>query len=114
MDKNARFIAIVGLCLLGLCVMLTAVVVTDTIGIGTEDHLNAINKTLVGTNLTYDSIAGKPMNYTIGPGDVGSIEKTEYDGRPAWKVRVGQGMTWDVTMDDDGKQILGIKQIFQT
>ncbi len=29
---------------------------------------STIKDTLAGTNLTYYSIAGQPMNYTIGPG----------------------------------------------
>jgi hypothetical protein len=54
------------------------------------------------------------MNYTIGAEDIVSVDKAEYNGQPAWKVRVGQGMAWDLTMDAEGKQILDTKQLFYT
>jgi hypothetical protein len=76
--------------------------------------LNAINEALVGMNLTYYNIAGMPMNYTISPQDIRSVEKAEYDGQPAWKVRVGSGMEWDLTLDAECKQVLDIKQLFYT
>jgi hypothetical protein len=60
------------------------------------DVRSIINDTLVGTNLTYYSIAGKPMNYTIGQNDIGSIEPTTYEGKDAWKVRVGESLSWDL------------------
>lgn len=110
MSKNTRLIALAGICL--ACILAIAIIK----GSGNEsgDSLKAINMTLIGTNLTYYSIAGKPMNYTIGAVDIMSVEKAEYDGRPAWKVRVGQGMAWDLTMDAEGKQILDTKQLFYT
>ncbi len=74
----------------------------------------AINDTLIGTNLTYSNIAGQPMNYTIGADDIKSVEKTTYNGQPAWKVRVGEGLAWDLTMDAEGKNILDTKQLFIT
>lgn len=110
MSQNTRLIALAGLCL--LCILAIAIIK----GSGNEsgDSLKAINMTLVGTNLTYYSIAGVPMNYTIGAGDVRTVEKTEYDGRPAWKVRVGEGLAWDLIMDEEGRQILDTKQLFYT
>lgn len=78
------------------------------------DARSAIKETLVGTNLTYYSIAGKPMNYTIGENDIGNVEPTTFEGKDAWKVRVGQGMTWDLTMDANGTGILHVDQLFQT
>ena len=79
-----------------------------------EDHQKAITTTLVGHNLTYYSIAGKPLNYTIGPGDIRQIEQTSYNGSPAWSVHVGQGLAWDLTLDETGTHILDIRQLFQT
>ena len=75
---------------------------------------NKINKTLVGTNITYSNLAGKPINYTIMPDSIKSIEKTVYKGKLAWKVRVGEGMAWDITMDATGSKILDRKQLFYT
>lgn len=75
---------------------------------------NNINKTLVGMNLTYSSIAGKPMNYTITANDIKDIQRTMYNGKPAWKVRVGKGLAWDLIMDNSGQKILETDQLFQT
>ncbi len=110
MSKNTRLIALAGICL--ACILVIAIIK----GSGNEsgDIRKAINDRLVGTNLTYSSIAGKPMNYTIGADDIVSVEKAEYNGQPAWKVRVGQGVAWDLTMDAEGKQILDTKQLFYT
>lgn len=94
--------------------MLMASAIIGMSGEPANDHQKAISTTLVGYNLTYYSIAGKPLNYTIGPGDIQSIDKTSYKGSEAWKVRVGQGLAWDLTMSEDGKRILDIKQLFVT
>ncbi|WP_325381172.1 hypothetical protein [Methanocella sp.] len=73
-----------------------------------------INKTLIGTNLTYTSIAGKPMNYTITADSIKSVQPFAYNGERAWKVRVGEGMAWDLIMDSTGTKILKTDQLFQT
>jgi hypothetical protein len=73
-----------------------------------------INKTLVGMNLTYSNIAGKPMNYTITQNDIRSVQKYAYQGKPAWKVRVGEGLAWDLIMDVNGAKILKTDQLFRT
>ena len=78
------------------------------------DARSTIKDTLVGTNLTYYNFAGKPMNYTIGENDIGDVAPTTYDGKDAWKVHVGQGMTWNLTMDANGTKILHAEQLFQT
>jgi hypothetical protein len=79
-----------------------------------KDARPAIEKTLVGMNLTYYSIAGKPMNYTITQGDILSIEPTTYEGKDAWKVHVGQSLSWNLTMSADGTQVLDSEQLFRT
>ncbi len=73
-----------------------------------------IYKTLVGMNLTYTSIAGVPMNYTITKDSIKSIDQTAYDGKLAWNVHVGDSMAWDLTMDATGSKILESKQLFNT
>lgn len=78
-------------------------------GLGMDHIKNA----LIGTNLTYTNIAGKPMNYTITADSIKSIKPTAYKNKTAWKVRVGEGMAWDLIVDSSGK-ILETKQLFYT
>lgn len=73
-----------------------------------------INKTLIGKNITYTSIAGKPLNYTITADSIKSIEGTIYKNEPAWKVRVGEGLAWDLILDAPGKNVLDTRQLFAT
>ncbi len=106
MSKTTRLIA---LCL--ICILVIAVFKS---GSDSASIRNAINDRLIGTNLTYYSIAGVPMNYTIGASDVKAIEKASYEGQAAWKVRVGEGLAWDLIMSVDGRQILETQQLFVT
>ncbi len=110
MSKNTRLIALAVICL----AVILAIAIIKGNGDSAADARNAINESLIGTNLTYYSIAGIPMNYTIGVNDITGVEKVEFDGRPAWKVHVGQGLAWDLTMDAEGRQILDVKQLFVT
>jgi hypothetical protein len=103
------------------CSMITVILVLALLTAGcvstrgsAGDARAKIKDTLIGTNLTYYSIAGQPMNYTIGPQDIGNIEPTTYEGRDAWKVRVGESLAWDLTMDANGTEILSVDQLFQT
>jgi hypothetical protein len=114
MKKGTLFILILGSVSLLLCVIMVAAIVDGSNNASPEDHQKAITTTLVGHNLTYFSFAGKPLNYTIGPGDIQQIEQTTYNDDPAWMVHVGQGLTWDITMDESGMHILDIRQLFQT
>ncbi len=111
MSKSTTFIALAALCLAALIMVLAAAIITSR---PADDHMGNIEKTLTGMNLTYYSIAGQPLNYTIGAGDIQSVDKAEYNGQAAWKVRVGQGMQWDLIMDQSGKEILDTKQLFVT
>lgn len=115
MKKDTPFIIALAVLLLAFCILLIAAVVDESnMSAPSEDHQKAISTTLVGYNLTYYSIAGKPLNYTIGPGDIQSITQTSYGDSPAWQVRIGQGLAWDLTMSDDGTRILDVKQLFVT
>jgi hypothetical protein len=107
--KHVYYALIVGLLAIAI---LTAGYVTLKSNAG--DPRLTIKDTLIGTNLTYYSIAGQPMNYTIRPDDIGSIEPATYDGKDALKVRVGQGLSWDLTMDSNGREILYVDQLFRT
>ncbi len=111
MTKSITFIALAALCLAALTLVLAAAIITSQ---PADSHMSNIENTLVGMNLTYYSIAGQPLNYTIGAGDIQSVDKAEYNGQAAWKVRVGQGMQWDLIMDQSGKEILDTKQLFVT
>jgi hypothetical protein len=106
-----RTIAVVTIAMVVVAALLAAAYFSRGDG---GDTSATIRDTLVGTNLTYYSIAGKPMNYTIGPEDIGSIEPTTFEGKNAWKVRVGQGLAWDLTMDASGREILYVDQLFRT
>ncbi len=114
MKKGTLFMFVLGLVTLVSCIFLIAAIVDGSSVASSEDHQKAITTTLVGQNLTYYSIAGKPLNYTIGPGDIQQIEQSAYHGSPAWDVHVGQGLAWDLTMDETGTHILDIRQLFQT
>ena len=109
---TSKTISYIALAVLIVAALLAAVYFSSK---GSAGNVSAtIKDTLVGTNLTYYSIAGKPMNYTISESDIGSIEPVTYEGRDAWKVHVGQGLAWDLTMDATGKEILYIDQLFRT
>ncbi len=79
-----------------------------------QEARDNIYATLVGTNLTYASIAGQPMNYTITADSIKDINRTIYRSKPAWKVHVGEGLAWDLIMDARGTRLLDTKQLFQT
>jgi hypothetical protein len=115
MKKDVPFVLILGVSLLAFCILLIAAMADDSnMSAPSGDHQKAISTTLVGYNITYYSIAGKPLNYTIGPGDIQSITQTSYGDSPAWQVRIGQGLAWDITMSDDGTRILDVRQLFVT
>jgi len=98
------------------CLLVVAMLTTGCVSAKSNagDARSTIRDTLVGTNLTYYNFAGRPMNFTIGENDIGNAVPTTFDGKDAWKVRVGQGMTWDLTMDANGTAILRVDQLFQT
>jgi hypothetical protein len=104
-----------------VCVMIIGTIAATLLATGcvssngsAGDVNTTIKDTLVGTNLTYYSIAGKPMNYTIGQDDIVSVEPATYEGKDAWKVRVGESLSWDLTMDANGTKILYVDQLFRT
>jgi hypothetical protein len=108
-EKHLYSVLIIGLLTMA---MLTAGCISSKSS--AADAKSTITDMLAGTNLTYYSIAGQPMNYTISRDDIGTVEPTTYEGKDAWKVRVGQGLAWDLTMDASGKEILYVDQLFRT
>lgn len=109
MSQKMRYMT--GIFLILLAMLATAGCTSAAEG---EDAKSTINKTLVGHNLTYYSIAGQPMNYTITSEDIVSIDPATYKNSSAWKVRVGQSLSWDLTMSSDGTEILDVDQLFRT
>ena len=95
--------------------LLLTLLVAGCISAGNAGDVRAtIKDTLVGTNLTYYSIAGRPLNFTIGEADIGNVTPATFEGKDAWKVHVGLGLAWDLTMDANGTKILHVEQLFQT
>ena len=73
-----------------------------------------IKERLIGEKITYYSIAGQPLNFTISAKDIISIEKVEIKGEILWKARVGDGLAWDIYLGKDGKNIVKKEQLFLT
>lgn len=73
-----------------------------------------IKERLIGEKITYYSIAGQPLNFTISANDITFIEKVEIKGEVLWKARVGQDLAWDIYLDKDGKNIVRKEQLFVT
>lgn len=73
-----------------------------------------IEKTLVGHQIVYYDIAGKPRYYNISKKDIRSIEKSESEGEVVWIVTVGSGMQWEMHLNSTGESILEENQLFRT
>lgn len=71
-----------------------------------------ITQNLVGTQIEYYNVAGRPMSYNISASDIKSINKTQQDGKIVWKVRVGSKLAWDIYFNDTGEKILKKEQLF--
>ncbi len=71
-----------------------------------------VKEVLIGYNITYYNIAGKPMNYTVKESDILSIENGNYK-EAVWKVRVGKSLAWDIYLDKDFN-IVRQDQLFRT
>jgi|SRR3989338_22323 len=71
-----------------------------------------IKEKLVGYEITYYNIAGKPINYTVKESDILSIENGNYKGA-LWKVRVGEALSWDIYLDNNFN-IVRQEQLFRT
>ena len=110
LQKNLRYFP--GIVLV-ITIMIAAAGCTSVAG-SEENAKSTINQTLLGQNLTYFSIAGKPLNHTITSEDIVSIEPVTYQGKNAWMVRVGTSLAWNLTMSADGTQLLEKDQLFRT
>ncbi|MFA4956989.1 MAG: hypothetical protein WC556_08480 [Candidatus Methanoperedens sp.] len=84
--------------------------------INTSDDLikEKIRSDLIGTEIVYYSIAGKPITYNITEKDIKSIKKATLNGNTAWKVRIGEGLAWDYYYEEQGNEIIKKEQLFAT
>jgi hypothetical protein len=82
--------------------------------INTSDDIikDNIRSNLTGTEIVYSNIAGKPITYNVTENDIKSIEKTMLNGKPAWKVRIGEGLAWDYYYEEQGNIIIKKEQLF--
>jgi hypothetical protein len=82
--------------------------------INTSDDIikDKIRSNLTGTEIVYSNIAGKPITYKVTENDIKSIEKTMLNGKPAWKVRIGEGLAWDYYYEEQGNIIIKKEQLF--
>ena len=83
---------------------------------------SAKNK-LNGRTFTYGDIAGRPVNYRVEQKDLNNVAhkvvfvKKSSQGlefRLAWKISVGQGLSWTVYVDAVTGEELKVVQMFQT
>ena len=84
--------------------------------INTSDDIikEKIRSDLIGTEIVYYSIAGKPLTFNITENDIKSIKKTTLNGKIAWKVRIGEGLAWDYYYEEQGNEIIKKEQLFAT
>jgi hypothetical protein len=84
--------------------------------INTSDDIikENIRSNLIGTEIVYFNIAGKPITYNVTEKDIKSIEKAMLNGKTAWKVRIGEGLAWDYYYEEQGNAIIKKEQLFRT
>lgn len=73
-----------------------------------------IRSNLIGTEIVYYDIAGKPVTYNVTEKDIKSIEKTTLNEKIAWKVRIGERLAWDYYYEEQGNKIIKKEQLFVT
>ncbi|KKR58428.1 MAG: hypothetical protein UT97_C0030G0003 [Parcubacteria group bacterium GW2011_GWC2_40_31] len=76
-----------------------------------------------GKTFTYGDIAGRPVNYRIEQKDLNNVahkvvfvkkSSLGLEFRLAWKISVGQGLSWTVYVDAVTGEELKVVQMFQT
>lgn len=88
--------------------------VTSTPSVANEEVKEKIRRSLIGTSIAYNDIAGRPVKYNVSEKDIKSIEKIMLDGRNVWKVRIGDGLAWDYYYNEQGNEIIKKEQLFVT
>src|SRR3989338_7913859 len=89
-----------------------ALMMTTSCQSNLKSNEQKIKEKLVGYEITYYNIAGKPINYTVKESDILSIENGNYKGA-LWKVRVGEALSWDIYLDNNFN-IVRQEQLFRT
>ena len=79
-----------------------------------EKTKNRIRNELMGYELNYTGITGDTLKYTITAEVIKEIEKTEVKDKTVWKVRVEDGLRWDIYFEESGNEIVSIEQLFRT
>ncbi len=73
-----------------------------------------IKSKLIGMEITYYGIAGNALVYNVAENDIKMINETFLDSKRVWKVRIGEGISWDYYFDEKGENIVKIVQLFRT
>jgi len=73
-----------------------------------------IRSELIGTEIVYHSLTGRPLTFNVTEKDIKRIDKTMLDGKIAWKVRIGEGLAWDYYYEEQGNKIIKKEQLFKT
>lgn len=81
---------------------------------GNESIKEKIKTKLIGMEITYKDKKGENQTYIIKDSDVKAINETQFEGKKAWKVRIGEAMAWDYYFDDKGEKIVKTEQLFRT
>ena len=114
--------------LMALCVLITMGCVekpfksnkTDVPTISPDSNLSddAIKEKIIsnlnGTTIVYHDIAGRPVIYNVTERDIRNIAKTNMGDKPAWRVRIGEGLAWDFYYDEFGNEVIKKEQLFRT
>ncbi len=73
-----------------------------------------IKSKLIGMEITYYGIAGNALVYNVTENDIKLINETLLDSKRVWKVRIGEGISWDYYFDERGENIVKTVQLFRT
>ncbi|MBC8500565.1 MAG: hypothetical protein ISS25_03350 [Nanoarchaeota archaeon] len=98
----------VGLLFLSLVMLLSACTSPE---VSLEDR---IKESLIGYELTYYTIAGLPETFVISEFDIISIEEATYQKEEFYKVRVGEGLSWNLYLDKETFEVVHTEQLFVT
>jgi hypothetical protein len=73
-----------------------------------------IKSKLIGLEITYSGKWGEIEKYTINETDIKTMNETWLDSKRVWKVRIGEGISWDYYFDEKGENIVKVEQLFRT
>ena len=73
-----------------------------------------IKSKLIGMEIKYYGFAGNALVYNVTENDIKMINETLLDSKKVWKVRIGEGISWDYYFDEKGDNIVKTVQLFRT